>query len=140
MSSTFPSKGIAKKFKFAIGADDTPLSSPITVPATKFGAIYRLWVSLDAGDDTDLTNLVATATISVTIGSTVFAHEIHPYISHVDAQVVVVEHRTVDLGPWSFDFGEDGLYSGVPGDDIVVGVDALGTGIKALVNYLYTGD
>jgi hypothetical protein len=138
MTAIHPSQRIARKNKRAVSADDTALSSTITVPAGEFGVIYRLWVDLDVVSEADVENLNASVTISVTIGSTVFTLEVHPYIETTDTGSDF--HRHVDLGPWFFDFGEDGFYSGVKGDNIVVAVDAAGTGIKTQVNYLYSGD
>lgn len=133
----FPSREIARKHTFAISLDNTALSSPKTVAATKYGVIYSLWVSVDVAAEGDLDNLVATMTISVTIGSTVWSHEVHPFIADGHA----TQMRTqLDLGPWSFDFGRDGFYSGVRGEDLAVAVAAAGTGIKSMASYLYSGD
>lgn len=142
MSSTFPSKGIAKKFATKSSAADGALSDTKTVAATNYGVVYKLWVSIDTPTEADLDLLKATASISITMGSTAWVVEIHPFIADGDA----TQARTwLDLGPWLFDFGDDGLYSGVLGDDIVVAVDAVstadggaGTIIKA--DYLYSGD
>lgn len=138
MSSIFPSRGITKKFVHAASADNTALTSTITVPSTQYGVIYRLWVDVDVATEADLENLVAGASITVTIGAKGFDVAVHPYIQHREATEAYI--RTVDLGPWFFDFGPDGLYSGVKGDNIVVGVVAMGTGIKSRANYLYSGD
>lgn len=138
MTKLFPSTGIAKKFKRALSADDTALSSTITVSASDYGVVYGLWVSLDVASETDLGNLPAVLTISITIGPLVFDPFVHPLIEHTSA--TPQNFRTVDLGPWSFDFKADGFYSGVKGQDIVVAVGAAGTGIKTLAHYLYSGD
>ena len=130
-------RGRAMKWAAANSVADTALSSVVTVPAANYGVVYRLWVSCDVGSEADLENLVATATVAVSIGSLAWGLEIHPFVEHTDAGPDV--HRHVDLGPWSFDYGE-GLYSGVVGQDITIVVDALGTGIVSRVNYLYSGD
>ncbi len=140
MSRLFPSQRIAKKHKLEQSGDGTLLTGGVTVPAKNYGVVYMLWVDLDVLSETDLENLPKVMSITITIGSMTWQQAVHPFIAHVDAQTVVVEHRTVDLGPWFFPFGDDGLYSGVLGDDIVITVGSAGTGVKSRVNYLYSGD
>ncbi len=138
MSRLFPSKGIQKKVGLELSADATALASQVLVGDNDYGVLYKLWVGTDVASETDLENLPGIWAITVTIGSTIWYSNVHPFISHVDAQTVVVEHRTVDLGPWDFDFGQDGLYSGVKGDNIQIAVTAGGTGIKTRVSYIYS--
>lgn len=140
MSSIFPSTGIAKKVKQAVSTADTALNSTIAVRATEYGVVYRMWVDLDVASETDLENLPASLTILISIGSTDFQIEVHPYIEHTDANTTPDIHRHVDLGPWFFDFGPDGFYSGVLGEDITFSVDAAGTGVVSSVTAFYSGD
>lgn len=138
---THPSAhGVAKKFVKATSADDTELTSAIVVPDNEYGVVWKVWVDLDVASEADLEALPGVLLITVAVGAVVFMQNVHPYVSHVDAQVVVGEHRTVDLGPWFFDFGPDGFYTGIRGDSILLTVAAAGTGIKTRVNYFYSGD
>ena len=138
MSQIFPSGAIAKKFKRVQSADGGTISSTITVPAQNYGVVYRLWLDLDVTSETDLEILPAKLLLTITIGSVDFKIDVHPKIEHTSA--LPQEYRTIDLGPWPFDFGSDGLYSGVKGDDIVIAVLAAGSGVKTQVNYIYSGD
>ncbi len=138
MSSAFPSKGIKRKFNRFLSADDTILASTITVPDDQFGIMWKLWVSLDVASEADLHNLPAILAVSVVIGTVSWLVELHPYIARGAAELAKIEH--IDLGPWDFDFGIEGLYSGVKGHNIVVAVAAAGTGIKVRVDYIYSGD
>jgi hypothetical protein len=112
------------------------LADTVTIAATHYGILFKLWVDLDVGSEADLEALPDSLTVSVTIGSLVFSTEVHPLVEHTDGNSVI--HRTVDLGPWAFTFWPDGLYSGTAGDDIVFAVDSAGTGVKSKVNYLYS--
>lgn len=136
MTTTFPSRDIAHKFATALSNDNGAISSTQTVPAANYGVIYKLWVDLDVTDETDLENLVDPLTVSVTIGSTVWSRFLHPYIARTADNTTNIEH--IDLGPWPFDFGLAGLYSGVKGDNIIVAVVAAGTGIKTKADYIYS--
>jgi hypothetical protein len=138
MTEMFPSAGIAKKLHSGTSGDNAILASIVTVPATEYGIVWKAWFDLDVGDETDLENLVAILNLGVTIGSSSWNVNVHPYIEHTDAGPDV--HRHVDLGPWFFDFGNDGFYSGVLGDDIAFAAAAAGTGIKVSVKALYSGD
>lgn len=138
MSQVFPSGGIAKKFKRTRSNDDTALVDTITVGAEDYGVVYRLWLSIDISSEADLELLPALLTPGIVIGSLVFDPYLHPFVEHRNASEAFI--RTVDLGPWFFDFGLDGLYSGVKGDDIVITIPALGSGIKSKIIYLYSGD
>lgn len=136
MSSLFPGRRLQVKHGTDVSTDNVPLVGGFAVAATQYGIIYKLWVDLDVASEADLEALPDSLTVSVTIGSLVFSVEVHPYIEHTDADSV--KHRTVDLGPWAFNFWPDGLYSGTPGDDIVIAVDAAGAGVKSKANYLYS--
>ncbi len=132
----YPSHGIQRKFKTVLSADNTAITTAatITVPSGAFGILWKLWLGLDVTDTTDIQALVDPLALQVTIGSVVWAPYIHPYIAHATNQ----DH--IDLGPWEFDFGVDGLYSGVSGNDITFVVGAAGSGIKAKIDYIYAGD
>lgn len=140
MTLLHPATRIAKKITGLSSSDNTAIAHTTTVADDQYGVVYGIWFKLDTASATDLTNGVADLVFQIIIGSLSWFTRVHPYISHVDSQTVVVEHRTVDLGPWNFDFGADGLYSGVKGDDIVVNIDAAGTGIVAAYHMLYSGD
>lgn len=134
MSSTFPSKGIQKEFQSVDGADGSAISSTQTVPADHYGIIYKLWVAIDVASEADMDAVVARIPITVTMGSSVWRTSVHPEITDGSA----TEIRWMDLGPWEFDFGLDGFYSGVKGDNVVVTVGAAGTGIGIELNYIYS--
>jgi len=134
----FPSPERAVKHKQTLSGANELLESTITVPADQYGVVYKLWVDIDVGSEVDLGNCTPLLAISVAVGSTTFTQNIPCYIEHTDGGSDV--HRYINLGPWFFDFGDDGFYSGVLGEDISVQVTAAGTGIKAKVNYLYSGD
>ena len=119
MTMAHPSWRIPKKFKYAISADDTILSSTITVPATRYGVIYRAWLSLDVASEADLEALPAVMHWFIYVGSVLTRLYVHPYVEHTDGHASAYVHREVDLGPWFQDFGEDGFYSGIRGDNIV---------------------
>ncbi len=138
MTRMFPSREIARKLHGALSGDNAVLSSVITVPATEYGVVWKVWFSVDVASEADLENLVATMAVGVTIGSTSWSVNVHPYIAHQEG--AGTEFRHVDLGPWSFDFGIDGFYSGVKGEDITFTALAAGTGIKTSVEALYSGD
>ena len=141
MGSIYPGLHIQKKWAIATSADNTALASTVTVTAKKFGVLYRLWVSADTGtgtDETDIENLVSLCSVSASIGSTAFSATLHPFIEHDTADTESPTHRSIDLGPWPFDFGEEGMYSGVLADNIVIGVGKMGTGIKTSVSYQYS--
>lgn len=141
MSSGFPSAGIRKKSVSSLGSDDTLMTLSIPVPATQYGILYQLYVDCNVGSETDVENLNALVALRLTMGGTIiWGVDLHPFVAHVDAQTVVVEHRTVDLGPWLYDFGLDGLYNGVRGDDLVLTVGKFGTGIKSRISIIYSGD
>lgn len=128
--------GVAKKFVKETSADNTELTSAIVVPANEYGVLWRLWVDLDVASEADLKALPAVLLITVAVGSVVFMQNVHPYIAHTDT-----EHTFHgDLGPWLFDFGPDGFYTGIRGDSILVTVAAAGVGIKTRANYFYSGD
>jgi len=132
----FPSSSVHKKHKVVASADDTALASTITVADNQYGVVYRAWVGVDVSSEADLENLPALAAFTITIGSSAFTMALHPFIAHTDT----TKFRHVDLGPWFFDFGEDGFYSGVKGDNIVFAVTAMGTAVQSSLNYLYSGD
>lgn len=139
MSSVFPSKGIRKKHKRIRSADATGINDTITVAADHYGVVYRVWLDLDVSSEADLENLPADLVIQFVIGTLIFDIDVHPFIEHTDAAAGAQPlHRHVNLGPWFFDLGPDGLYSGVLGDDIVLTVGSAGTGIKTKVHYLYS--
>jgi hypothetical protein len=139
MSETHPTKGIAKKTKVVQSADDTAITTAakITVPANQYAAIYFLHVSCDVLDEADIENLNAVVVVSVLIGGTaVFTTDIHPF----SAETTATKGDIYDLGPWHFDFGHDGLYSGVKGEDLTFSIGQFGTGIKSRISFKYTGD
>lgn len=137
MSGAYPSKGIAKKVKGnLVSSDNTALSSTITVDDNNFGILYRLTLSVDVASEADFDNLVANIDCQITIGSTLWHFQLHPRIPEATAGNAF----WMDLGPWHLDWGEEGLYSGVKGDDIVFSIGAAGTGIKTQLDYMYSGD
>ncbi len=136
MTQIFPSQRIAKKFKTKQSGDNNTLNDTVTVGTSDYGVIYKLWVDVDVINEADLKNASSKLDVMVTIGSLIWKVAIHLYILHTVTQNTFYS----DLGPWAFDFGDDGLYSGVLGDDIVIDVAAAGSGIKARVNYTYSGD
>ena len=139
MAFGFPARDTARKFAAQLSADDTANEKGITVPAKQYGILYRLWIDVDVASEGDLEALPASALIQVTIGATaVWATRIHPLVEHQVAAEAKL--RWVDLGPWVFDFGEEGIYSGIKGDNIVVNVPAMGTGIKSQIVFQYSGD
>lgn len=134
----FPSKRLARKFVRIIGSDDSATTTTIMVPSKKFGIIYKLDVSVDVQNESDLENLKAISTISCVIGATVWSVHVHPLIEHTSG--TPQNFRTVDLGPWKFEWGDAGFYSGVAGEDVVVTVGAMGTNIKSRFCLAYHGD
>lgn len=138
MSLVFPSQGITRKFKSTVSTADTALTSTITVPSNHYGIIWKLWVDLAVASEAMLEVLPVIMTPTVTIGSVVWARSIHPYIARTGDDVNDTDHK--DLGPWEFDFGIDGLYSGVLGENIVVTLGAAGANVATRVNYIYAGD
>lgn len=123
-----------KEWNTSLSGDDTALSATISVAANRFGVIYDMYVFLDVASETDLENLPAILLASVTIGDKVFPIILHPLVEHTSG--TPTNFRNVRIGPWRFEFGPDGFYSGVPGDDIVIAFGAAGTGIKFRVNHL----
>ncbi len=135
---SYPSHGIRRKFKTAVSSADTALSSTITVPAGAFGIVWKLGLSLNTSTEAMLEALPGLLLVKITIGDLVWTKRLHPFIEHRNGSEAYV--RTVDLGPWDWDFGIDGLYSAVPGDDIVVQADAAGGTNTTIVSYIYSGD
>lgn len=136
MSSTFPTQRIRQKHKEVISGDNAILSNTIAVSANNYGIVYRIWLDLDVQSETDLENLGTSLELIVAVGATSWSALHHPLITHT----AVVEHRWVDLGPWFYEFGVEGLYSGIKGDDIVLTVEAAGTGIKTAIHIMYSDD
>jgi len=116
-------------------ADNTEITTAatVTVSASDYGVLWKLWVDLDVGSEADIENLVDIIPISVTIGSTVWSTAVHPY-----TQDTTNVWTQIDVGPWFFDFSPEGLASNVRGDDIVIAVGAAGTGVKTKVCYIYS--
>lgn len=140
MSRTFPSKGIAKKHNTEVSADNAVIQKIHTALEGEYGIMYRLWVSIDVASETDLENLSGMEELRVTIGSganvkTWYA-QVHPLIAHTDT----TKFRYVDLGPWFFDFGDEGFYNGIEDSSVTILIPAFGTGIKSRISYLYSGD
>ena len=133
-------QGGLKKWKKELSADATALAGGVTVAAGDYGVVYKLWLDLDVSSEADLEALPDLLLLTITIGTTVFSLYVHPYVEHTDAHASAYIHRTVDLGPWYFDFGPDGIYSDTAGDNIVIAVEAAGNGVKSRVNYQYSGD
>lgn len=135
MSRNFPSKEATRKLKTTSGSAGEITTSPITVLANEYGVVWKLWVDTDAANEADLKNLAGRYQAKITIGSTIWAVWLHGYLQHT----LNVE-AYLNPGPHSFDFGVDGLYSGVLGDNITVTVGDAGDGIITTVNYIYSGD
>ncbi len=139
MTKLHPAGRIAKKLTKTLSAAATTNTTTITVPAGQVGVLYQLLVSVGVSTEANLEALLGTIDVSIKFGSTVeWQFELHPFIEHTDTTPDF--HRSVDLGPWHFDFGEDGLYTGVQGDDLIVTVGSAGTGLKTLANIKYAGD
>jgi hypothetical protein len=136
MTQLHPSARIAKKHKRVQGIDNTQISDTITVAADRYGVLYKLWVDVDVASEADLEALNQRVQVVVTIGAQDFKVWIHPYVETTDTTPDF--HRHVDLGPWFFDFGEDGFYSGVKGDDIVVLIGVAATVVKVGYNAIYS--
>jgi hypothetical protein len=138
MSRLFPSRRITRKTKTAVSTDNALLTSTIAVVSNEYGILWKVVISLDVGSETDLENLAPKLDIFIKFNTTTFWFQnVHPYLAHDDETHYF---RHVDLGPWIIDFGEEGLYSGVKGQDIGITVSAAGTGIKTNVSYIYSGD
>lgn len=139
MSQNYPSKGIRRKFKTVESLDGTAITTAatITVPSGDFGILYKLWINLDAASDADILNLQSLMLGTVTIGAVAWPFILHPYIARAAADSSVDQ---LDLGPWEFDFGVDGLYSGVSGDNITFVIGSAGAGIKTTLSFIYSGD
>lgn len=130
--------GITKKLKAQASSDDTINALTITVPSDQYGVLYTLLVDVDVGSEADLENLPANLVIQVNFNAVIiWVWALHPLIAHDDATNFF---RQVDLGPWFWNFGEDGLYKGVKGHNLGVTVSAAGTGIKTTINIQYAGD
>lgn len=137
MPSIMPPIGrIVKKFLRFQSADNTQIAKTTIVAAEKYGVLYKLWVSVDVASEADLDNLNNKVIISVDIGAVDWKVDVHPLTTDTGA----TEIRHMDLGPWPFDFGIDGLYSGVKSDDIVITITAAGTNIKTTMNFIYAND
>lgn len=134
----YPSTRLGRKLGIKLSGDNAELNLLVTVPDNKYAVVWKLWVSLDVASETDLENLPATANIKVSIGASVWHVSVHPLVEHTSG--TPQNFRWVDLGPWAFDFGEDGFYSGVNGNNITVTVDAMGTGVKSRARIIYHGD
>lgn len=132
MSRNYPSPGIQRKFGTKESEDDTILADSITVAAGHFAILWKASLSLDVTSDGDLASLPARLRMTITIGSVSHTLDYHPFIAHATNQ------DYMDLGPWREDFGIDGLYSGVAGDNLIFAVGAGGSGIKTRVNYIYS--
>lgn len=138
MSRLHPSERIAKKLKSESSSIATILATTITVPDDQIGVVYSLHASIDVGGEADLENLAAIETLQIQIGGTnVWLVDVHPLIAHDDGTNFF---RHVDLGPWSWYWPPDGLYSGVKGENIIITFPSFGTGIVSRMNFQYSGD
>lgn len=138
MSRLHPSERIARKLTTQISTADLANTITITVPDDQYGVLYRMMVSLAVSSQADLEALNPRIVVLIQFGGvTKWQFEVQPFIAHDDATTFF---RHVNLGPWMYDFGSDGLYNGVMGEDLLVQVAAAGTGLQTRLNLQYSGD
>lgn len=137
MSQIFPSGGIAKKSASIAGAADTVRIATVSVAATRRAVLYKLSVGIDVATEANLKTLNGSVIIKAAFAlTTAWLVYVHPYIIHTVTQNTF--HS--DLGPWEWDFGPDGLYSGVLGENLVVTVNDFGANVASIQNLIYSGD
>ena len=136
MSQIFPSSGIAKKAHRSASNADAIRVNTIAVSSNEYGILYHLTVAIDVGSEANLKTLNAVVRVSVQIGANLLWRVyLHPFITHTDTEHVI----HTDLGPWTWNFYPDGLYSGVLGEDLVITVLDFGLNVLSTTSFIYSG-
>lgn len=136
MSRTHPSShGIARIARSGGAGDNTAISHTITVPSGEFAIIYRIDVAINASTESDLEEMTSVVSVSLTIaGGTRWAVWLHPFVSRTASETT----GHYDLGPWSWDWGAEGIY-GNAGEQVVVLLGAISTNVQGRLSIIYGG-